>query len=458
MMIRQYKIHTDLDGSADKIFDMNDGKIRFYQPSDLGITTNTNIWSSGGIGVFGDSSVGHPPLEFQLETFGDNLEENYNIFNEFINVILAKKFVTLEYTTSLGAYYADVKLSKVTKTEAYGFNGTFSEKIAFDTITAWYTYQQLKFSKVQNGEIGGNTKIYGNKETTVYPNLNLLAFNSGITFSRHYGWDAGELGSRGNRAIFQKIKVTPNTKYTVSSDWTKTEWLNIYAFTNASDITAIARYGSVGGVGVGSWDTSFVSGYTIANNVTFTVPSNVNYIGISYSSPLTTSTVVLKDLLDAKIKLEEGSIATPWMPSKTEVKPSDYRNYGSYKYDYTYFGEDNIDRFSKWKIEENVFSFVARLTPSKNVVNKKYGLRFLNYDANEYSAIVFNLPNEADFIQINTDINDEYYQAIFNGQAVNMFSALDFQRFRTRLFEKGSMELIGLDSVEMNVKRKVDFV
>lgn len=296
MMIRQYKIHTDLDGSADKIFDMNDGKIRFYQPSDLGITTNTNIWSSGGIGVFGDSSVGHPPLEFQLETFGDNLEENYNIFNEFINVIIAKKFVTLEYTTSLGTYYADVKLSKVTKTEAYGFNGTFSEKIAFDTITAWYTYQALKFSKFENGKFNENTKIHTNSR---------------------------------------------------------------YAYTDKS---------------------------------------------------------------------------------------------------YTYAIEENIDRFSKWLIEDNIFSFVARLTPSKNVVNKKYGLRFLNYDANEYSAIVFNLPKVADMIQINTDINDEYYQAIFNGQAVNMFSALDFQRFRTRLFEKGSMELIGLDSVEMNVKRKVDFV
>lgn len=295
-MVRSYKIHTDLDGSDNTVFDMNNGKIRFYQPSDLGITTTTNIWKSDGIGIFGNSQVNHPNLEFKLETFGDSLEENYQIFNEFINSILAQKFITLEYTTSLGTYYADVKLSKVSKTEAYGFNGTFSEKIAFDTITAWYTYQQLKFSKFENGKFNENTKIHTNSR---------------------------------------------------------------YAYTDKS---------------------------------------------------------------------------------------------------YTYAIEENIDRFSKWLIEENIFSFVARLTPSKNVENKKYGLRFLNADANEYSAIVFNLPQVADVIQINTDSNDEYYQAIFNGQAVNMFSALDFQRFRTRLFEKGSMELIGLYSVEMNVKRKVDFV
>ena len=45
-----------------------------------------------------------------------------------------------------------------------------------------------------------------------------------------------------------------------------------------------------------------------------------------------------------------------------------------------------------------------------------------------------------------------------NGVAVNMFSALDFQKFRTRIFKKGTMELVNLESVEMNVKRKVDFV
>lgn len=169
-MVRSYRIHTDLDGSDNTVFDMNNGKIRFYQPSDLGITTTTNIWKSDGIGIFGNSQVNHPNLDFKLETFGDSLEENYSIFNEFINAILAQKFVTLEYTTSLGTSYADVKLQKVTKTEGFGFNGTFSEKIAFDTITAWYTYQQLKFSKFSNGKLDENTKIHADalKKIQIY--------------------------------------------------------------------------------------------------------------------------------------------------------------------------------------------------------------------------------------------------------------------------------------------------
>ena len=294
-MVRQYNIHTNLDGSNNQIIDLTNGKIRLYQPSDLGIVTNTNIWSSQGSGVFGDTAISHPSMDFRLETFGDDLKENYQLMNDFVGLILAQKYVTLEYTTELGTYYADVKLAKVSKTEGYGQNGTFSETISFDAINKWYTYEQLTFSKFKNADFSDKTKIY--------------------TKSR----------------------------------------------------------------------------YIYANNA------------------------------------------------------------------YVYTTEDNIERFSKWKIEENVFSFVARLTPSNSDV-KKYGLRFLDEQANEYTSIILNLTNKPDFIQLNSDVNDEYYQASTANTIVNMFSALDFQKFRTRIFKKGTMELVNLDSVEMNIKRKVDFV
>lgn len=292
-MVRQYKIHTNLDGSDNQVIDLTDGKIRLYQPSDLGISANTNVWSSHGIGVFGDSTINHPSLEFQLETFGDSLEENYRIFNEFINLVLAQKYVTLEYTTELGTYYSDIKLSKVSKREGYGFNGTFSEAISFDSIATWYTYEQLKFTNFQNGEFNENTKIH--------------------TASR-YTYDA-----------------------------------------------------------------------------------------------------------------------------------------------YVYSTEDNIERFSRWFIKEGIFSFVARMTPNNDENAKSFGVRFLDENANEYTAVVFNMV-KPDVLQINTDVNDEYYQAILGNAVVNMFSALDFQRFRTRNFKKGTMELVNLSEIELNVKRKVDFV
>ena len=190
-MVRQYKIHTNLDGTDDKVWDVTNGKVRFYQPSNLGLQSTNNIWQSNGIGVMGTRSITQPQIEFKLETFGESLEENYRLMKDFINDILSKKFVTLEYQTEIFQVYADLALADVTKTEGYGKNGTFSEKITFDIITKWYTYENLTFEKIQNGKvIAGKSKIYGGykgSETALQnynrlkaspslnlPNLNLL--------------------------------------------------------------------------------------------------------------------------------------------------------------------------------------------------------------------------------------------------------------------------------------------
>ena len=161
-MVRQYKIHTNLDGTDDKVWDVTNGKVRFYQPSNLGSQLTNNIWQSNGVGVMGTRSITQPQIEFKLETFGESLEENYQLMKDFVNDIISKKFVTLEYQTEIFQVYADLALADVTKTEGYGKNGTFSEKITFDVITKWYTYENLTFDKIQNGKvIAGKSKIYG---------------------------------------------------------------------------------------------------------------------------------------------------------------------------------------------------------------------------------------------------------------------------------------------------------
>ena len=161
-MVRQYKIHTNLDGTDDKVLDVTNGKVRFYQPSNLGLQSTNNIWQSNGVGVMGTRSITQPQIEFKLETFGESLEENYQLMKDFANDIISKKFVTLEYQTEIFQVYADLALADVTKTEGYGKNGTFSEKITFDVITKWYTYENLTFDKIQNGKvIAGKSKIYG---------------------------------------------------------------------------------------------------------------------------------------------------------------------------------------------------------------------------------------------------------------------------------------------------------
>ena len=298
-MVRQYKIHTNLDGTDDKVLDVTNGKVRFYQPSNLGLQSNNNIWQSNGIGVMGTRSISLAQIEFKLETFGESLEENYQLMKDFVNDIISKKFVTLEYQTEIFQVYADLALADLTKTEGYGKNGTFSEKITFDVITKWYTYENLTFDKIKNGKvIAGKSKIYG-----------------GLA------------------------------------------------------------------------------------------PGNYKYIkGISY----------------------------------------------------TYYGESNIDRLSRWDIKGEMFSFMGILYPK--LPKTPAGIRFLDDIGNEYTAIVFNTEQVLDYILINTDVNDEIYQGWNGTTSLNLFPVMDFERYRTRIIEKGQMELINLSKAEFKIKRKADFV
>jgi hypothetical protein len=298
-MVRQYKIHTNLDGTDDKVLDVTNGKVRFYQPSNLGLQSTNNIWQSNGIGVMGTRSITQPQIEFKLETFGESLEENYQLMKDFVNDILNKKFVTLEYQTEIFQVYADLALADVTKTEGYGKNGTFSEKITFDIITKWYTYENLTFDKIQNGKvIVGKSKIYGG-----------------------------------------------------------------------------------------------------------TAPGHYKYIkGISY----------------------------------------------------TYYGESNIERLSRWDIKDEIFSFTGILYPQ--LPKTPTGVRFLDDIGNEYTAIVFKTEQALDYILINTDVNDEIYQGWNGTTSLNLFPVMDFERYRTRIIKHGQMELINLSKAEFKIKRKADFI
>lgn len=147
---------------------------------------------------------------------------------------------------------------------------------------------------------------------------NLLNFKSGVTLGKHYGWPADVISTVRNRAIFKKVKVTPNSQYTLSANWSNTSWLNVYAFTNESDTTAITRYGSADGIGAGYWESNFVGGLTVSKDMAFTIPANVNYVGISYCS-ISTDTLSLQALLNGKPKLEQCSTATPWTPAPEDV-------------------------------------------------------------------------------------------------------------------------------------------
>ena len=618
-MVRQYKIHTNLDGTDDKVWDVTNGKVRFYQPSNLGLQSTNNIWQSNGVGVMGTRSITQPQIEFKLETFGESLEENYQLMKDFVNDILSKKFVTLEYQTEIFQVYADLALADVTKTEGYGKNGTFSEKITFDIITKWYTYENLTFDKIKNGEvIAGKSKIYGGykgSETALQnynrlkanpslnlPNLNLLDGTKDFSGYWDHSWDWTNDGtykglavkkqtgiwngirknftapkdgvyvfsayvkssgssanitryvetvaghfvpdkSMGNNfdwkrdsfTVVLKAKDTISARYEITGSiedsilWTAGhKWEEVMPITEdfttiypnfnlldgtSSDLKTVSAQGWDAGYIFNSTDTTIfrkgqpytysawiqncdvdarvvvyftgsLTGFTFQlgnaikagssglSTVTFNVPDDIT----SYRPTLgfTVQQENVHDISYSKMKLESGSTPTPWlpseielqnkqtsyMPSAAEITTSDISEYFGYNYianqAYTYYGESNIDRLSRWDIKDEIFSFMGILYPQ--LPKTPTGVRFLDDIGNEYTAIVFKIEQVQNYILINTDVNDEIYQGWNGTTPLNLFPVLDFERYRTRIIEKGQMELINLSKAEFKIKRKADFV
>lgn len=470
-MVRQYKIHTNLDGTDDKVWDVTNGKVRFYQPSNLGLQSTNNIWRSNGIGVMGTRSITQPQIEFKLETFGESLEENYQLMKDFINDILNQKFVTLEYQTEIFQVYADLALSDVTKTEGYGKNGTFSEKITFDIITKWYTYENLTFEKIQNGQvIAGKSKIYGGykgNETALQnynrlksspslnlPNLNLLDGTRDFSGSweNASGWitDGTYKGLTVKKrtlvvqGIYKSLTIQNSNSYTFSA-YVK------------GDGTKIIRFVFINGVENNSLRKTWTSSFDwTRDTITLETPNikRNDVVFVRYEKALGQA------IWTAGHKWEEGSIATPYMPSASEVTTNDISEYFGYNYianqAYTYYGETNIDRLSRWDIKDEIFSFMGILYPQ--LPKTPTGVRFLDDIGNEYTAIVFKTEQVQNYILINTDVNDEIYQGWKGTTALNLFPVMDFERYRTRIIEKGQMELINLSKAEFKIKRKADFV
>ncbi|QHJ81363.1 MAG: hypothetical protein [Bacteriophage sp.] len=474
-MVRQYKIHTNLDGIDDKILDVTNGKVRFYQPSNLGLQSTNNIWQSNGIGVMGTRSITQPQIEFKLETFGESLEENYQLMKDFVNDILNQKFVTLEYQTEIFQVYADLALADVTKTEGYGKNGTFSEKITFDIITKWYTYENLTFEMIQNGQvIAGKSKIYGGykgNETALQnynrlkanPSLNLPSLNL-LDGTKYFSGDWIQTWAWSNDGTYKGLTVKKTTG----------QWAGIHkTFTAPKDgIYTVSAYIKSSGDNANVVRVIALKGTDYWEGGAYKVfGNNFDWLRDSYTITLKAGDTISaryeisSDRADSILwtaghKWEEGSIATPHMQSASEITTNDISEYFGYNYitnqAYTYYGETNIDRLISWDIKDEIFSFMGILYPQ--LPKTPTGVRFLDDIGNEYTAIVFKTEQVQDYILINTDVNDEIYQGWNGTTSLNLFPVIDFERYRTRIIEKGQMELINLSKAEFKIKRKADFV
>lgn len=162
-----------------------------------------------------------------------------------------------------------------------------------------------------------NTIAYANSAdgtedfTTVYPNLNLLEGTSKtLKTVRASGWDAGYILTSTNTSIFRK-----GQSYTYSV-WIQNCDVDTRAVFYIRGPLIGFTYHLGNTIKAGSSGLSTVT-FNIADDITSYQPTigftefQANEHEISYS----------------KMKLEEGSIPTPWMPSASEVTVADYPKY-----------------------------------------------------------------------------------------------------------------------------------
>ena len=175
-----------------------------------------------------------------------------------------------------------------------------------------------------------NTIAYANSAdgtddfTTVYPNLNLLNFKSGLKIGQFLTWINGlTIEINPARAVFDYVSVIPGTTYTINSNWDKTERIAIYAYDSNDRKNATFVYDGSSA----KWVSPSAIGRVITQKTTISIPDGINFIRIVFFAKDTSAKLTLQDILDAKIKLEPGPIATPWMPSASEVTIADYPKY-----------------------------------------------------------------------------------------------------------------------------------
>lgn len=157
-----------------------------------------------------------------------------------------------------------------------------------------------------------------------YQNLNLLNFKSGLNIGRFLTWANGlTIEQIPSRAVFDYVSVISGTTYTINSDWDKTERIAIYAYDSNDRKNATFIYDGISA----KWVSPSTIGRGITQKTTISIPDGMNFIRVVFIAKDTSATLTLQNMLDAKTKVEQGSTATPWMPSSSEVKPTDYPSY-----------------------------------------------------------------------------------------------------------------------------------
>ncbi len=209
----------------------------------------------------------------------------------------------------------------------------------------------ITVSNINDGTITHYAYAYSadgtDRFTTVYPNLNLLNFKSGLKIGQNLSWTDGlTLLPNPARAIFDYISVIPGTTYTINSNWDKTERIAIFAYDSNDTKNATFIYEGISS----KWFPPSTIGRAITQKTTLSIPDGVNFIRVVIFNKDISATLTLKDILDAKPKVEPGSTATPWMPSSSEVTTADWPSYIGQYSDFTVTASTDPAKYAPWTV------------------------------------------------------------------------------------------------------------
>lgn len=209
----------------------------------------------------------------------------------------------------------------------------------------------ITVSNINDGTITHYAYAYSadgtDRFTTVYPNLNLLNFKSGLKIGQNLSWTDGlTLLPNPARAIFDYISVIPGTTYTINSNWDKTERIAIFAYDSNDTKNATFIYEGISS----KWFPPSTIGRAITQKTTLSIPDGVNFIRVVIFNKDISATLTLKDILDAKPKVEPGSTATPWMPSSSEVTTADWPSYIGQYSDFTSTASTYPAKYAPWTV------------------------------------------------------------------------------------------------------------
>lgn len=224
----------------------------------------------------------------------------------------------VKLTGDVGSQYK----TKKSNIQDYNFltvEGSTSGVFTKEPITVTYKYKKV-IPPVEDNQITHKAWSWSadgkDRFTTVYPNLNLLDGTSATlkTVSAR-GWDAGRILSLTDTSVLKKGQSYTYSVWIQDCD-IDTQAVGWVTGSTTGFKLKLGNFISAGASGLSTVTIDVTDNITIC---VLTIGFKTNY---SDSHNITYS----------KMKLEQGSVATPHMPSKGEISPDDYPKYiGVYK-------------------------------------------------------------------------------------------------------------------------------